>query len=412
MPVTETLSVPYHQQDTDYYCGAACAQMVLDSLGAGLLDQNTLYNDNHSHSTSESGWSTAPDGLQWTMHNLEPPAPPGPPHYGSYDFVLFALDTEDLISRKLVWTVHHYQAAPIALVYGWDHWIVVRGYTASAAPTSVGDTSFTISSFDVNNPWPPVPSWYDPSQAPPPPHADGTDGCGTGGSRGVVDENISYTAWQSTYMTGVPSGYWGGKFVAVADPAPPPTGRGIYSRPLLEPLKDEGRLLTREHAAKRAEELLHAYGLSGRESYKHVLGSAKLGEGVLVQRLDLPDSFYYIVPAAAGAVTPLAVLIDAKNGLYLQSAVHTGDGSVFAHRSREEVARSVIGTVVELPNEMGRIPIREEAVCQYPILVWRPCRESLSPLYPFHLFTVGGHRIYVRIDGAVFTELHTTGRGL
>jgi len=28
-----------HQQDTDYYCGAACAQMVLESIGAGLLDR-------------------------------------------------------------------------------------------------------------------------------------------------------------------------------------------------------------------------------------------------------------------------------------------------------------------------------------------------------------------------------------
>lgn len=64
MPTTENLAVSYHQQDTDYYCGAACAQMVLDSLGAGLLDQNQLYNDNHSHSTTEAGWATAPDGLQ------------------------------------------------------------------------------------------------------------------------------------------------------------------------------------------------------------------------------------------------------------------------------------------------------------------------------------------------------------
>ena len=42
MPITENLSVPYHQQDTDYYCGAACAQMVLHSLGTGLLDQDNL----------------------------------------------------------------------------------------------------------------------------------------------------------------------------------------------------------------------------------------------------------------------------------------------------------------------------------------------------------------------------------
>jgi hypothetical protein len=414
MTISEVLPVPYHQQDTDYYCGAACAQMVLDSLGAGLLDQNLLYTDNHSHSTIEPGWYTAPDGLQWTMHNLEPPAPAGPPHYGSYDFVLFALDTEDLISRKIVWTLHHYKAAPIAMVYGSAHWIVVRGYTASAAPSNVNDVGYTISSFDVNNPWPPVPSADNPALAPPPPpHADGTDGCGTGGDRGVVNENISYTMWKSTYMTGIPGGYWNGKFVAVADPSAPPHVRGIPSRPLLEPLPYTGQLLRAEQAVRRAGESLDAYGLSAREGYDRVLHSATFGEPVLVQRLDLPDTFYYIVPARAAGRAPLAVVVDAKNGLYLQSAV-TGhsEGSVFAIGSRTDVTRSVIGTVVELPDRRGRIPIREGAVCPYPTLVWRPCRESLSPLYPFHMFTVGDERLYVRSDGAIFTALHPGERGL
>ena len=55
MTVHEDLAVQYHQQDTDYYCGAACAQMVLEQCGSGLLSQVDLYNDNHNHSTTESG---------------------------------------------------------------------------------------------------------------------------------------------------------------------------------------------------------------------------------------------------------------------------------------------------------------------------------------------------------------------
>ncbi len=413
MPVSENLSVPYHQQDTDYYCGAACAQMVLNSLGAGLVDQNQLYNDNHSHSTTEGGWATAPDGLQWTMHNYEPPAPAGPPHYGYYDFVLFSLDSEDAASRKIVWTLHHYQAAPIAMVFGWQHWIVVRGYSASAAPSGFDDTSYSITSFDVNNPWPPTPSASNASLAPPPPHADGTDGCGTGGDRGLVNENISYAAWQSTYMTGIPSGHWAGKYVTVADPAPPPTERGVRSRPLLEPLEYKGRLLSGEQAARRAEEGLRAYGLTEREHYERVLSRATFGTPILVQRLDLPDTFYHIVPVQEDDRIPLAVAIDAKTGLYLQSAAHTEPrGSLFAISSREQVAKSVLGSTVELPGFAGRLQIRPEAVCQFPTLVWKPCLESLSPFYPFHMFTVGANRIYVRGDGAIFTQLHDTYRGL
>ena len=45
----EHLAIPYHQQDTNYYCGAACAQMVLRALGQPLLPQLDLYNDNHGH---------------------------------------------------------------------------------------------------------------------------------------------------------------------------------------------------------------------------------------------------------------------------------------------------------------------------------------------------------------------------
>lgn len=66
--VTELLATDYHQQDTDYYCGAACAQMTLDSIGAGILDQVGLYNANHAHSLIETNWYTGPDGLTWTLN--------------------------------------------------------------------------------------------------------------------------------------------------------------------------------------------------------------------------------------------------------------------------------------------------------------------------------------------------------
>jgi hypothetical protein len=54
----------------------------------------------------------------------------------------------------------------------------------------------------------------------------------------------------------------------------------------------------------------------------------------------------------------------------------------------------------------GRLVVRPEAHCLYPALVWRPCLESLSPFFPFHMLTVGDHRIYVRVDGRLFTTLH------
>ena len=105
MPVNEDLPVVYHQQDTNYYCGAACAQMVLDEIGAGLLPQDDLYNETHSHSTTEAGWATGPDGLQYTMNDRRPAS------FNNW-FALFTLANEDSISRKICWTIHHYKVGP------------------------------------------------------------------------------------------------------------------------------------------------------------------------------------------------------------------------------------------------------------------------------------------------------------
>ena len=391
---SKDLPVPYHQQDTDYYCGAACAQMVLDSVGAGLLDQVGLYNDNHSHSTSESGWATAPDGLQWTLNNLQ----------GSKYFCLDALSSEDAISRMIAWTIHHYGVAPVALVYGWAHWIVVRGYTTSDPPSSSLDTSYTISSFDVNNPWPPTPT-----PAPPPPHAD-PDVCGSGGMRGVADEHISYSAWQSTYMTGVPSGYWSGKFVAVCDPSPPPD---FGPRPERRVPQRTFVLIDAEQARDAAMRALDTHGLMERERWQEAFGRG-LGRPQLVERLDRIDEFYYIAPTEGVEGTIGLVAIDAHGGAYLQSAVLRARERVITPYWHEaELLDHVLRTPQDLAGNVGRLVVRPGLVCIYPHLVWEPCRESLSPFYPFRMIIVGAHRIFVRVaDGAVFTSLTTGLRGI
>src|SRR5438045_9455910 len=138
MPVSEDLTVAYHQQDTDYYCGAACAQMVLNQIGAGLLSQDDLYDDNHSHNSPDEqtdGWYSGPTGLTWTMVARKPD------NFG-HTFVIYSETGEDNISRTIIWTIRNYQVAAIALVMGWDHGVVVTGYKATAAPTTWNDGTY------------------------------------------------------------------------------------------------------------------------------------------------------------------------------------------------------------------------------------------------------------------------------
>ena len=396
MTVHEDLTVQYHQQDTDYYCGAACAQMVLEQCGSGLLNQVGLYNDNHSHSTTESGWYSAPDGVAWTMNARQS---------GRY-FVLDALNTEDAISRMIAWTIHHYRVAPIAMVYGSAHWIVVRGYTASATPQNSGDVGYSISGLDINNPWPPTPS-----PGPPPPHTGG-DVCGSGGNRGVADEHISYSTWKSTYMTGVPGGHWSGKFVAVCDPEPPPT-RHPLSTPEQRPRFDGEELIGPRVAADLSRESLEVAGLLDRENWRKALERTEVGDAVLVQRLDRADSFYWIVPQVRDGVPTAVVNIDARFGEYMQArALPDPQGTALLTLGKEEVNEAVHGQLHELPGEAGQLRIRPDVACISKHWVWRPCRESLSPFYPFKLVSYGGRRVYIRSDGRAFTSLTTTGRGI
>ena len=397
MSVIKDLAVEYHQQDTDYYCGAACAQMVLQEIGAGHLPQDDLYNDNHTHSITESGWASGPDGLTWTMNHRKPAS------FANY-FVLFEQLTEDSISRKIVWTIYHYGVAPIAMVYGWAHWIVIRGYDISAAPVDYADSSYLINGFYVNNPWPPTPS-----PGPPPPHSTG-DICGSGGIYGVANEHIAYGTWQTDYMTGVPSGHWAGKYLAVCDPDPAPQKMG-RKREIRREFDGE-RILDKQTAARWALTGLRDSGLARHDRLKELVHKVEPGEPILVQRLDRKNDFYYITPMSrAGRNIDLLVSIDARFADYKQTSFTTNEESSLSFQplSREEILR-MLGRRVVVGKEV--IPIHPEAICIYPTLVWRPCEESLSPFWPFHMVTIGQYRLYIRIDGAIFTSLTSKIQGI
>lgn len=399
MATSTNLDVQYHQQDTDYFCGAACAQMVLDQVGAGLLDQANLYNDNNSHSNIEEGWYTAPDGLEWTMNNRKPATFTNP-------FVLFALDNEDAISRKIVWTIHHYRIAPIAMVLGSRHWIVIRGFDASANPMSAADNSYTINGFDVNDPWPATPA-----PAPPPPHTMG-DRCGSGGDYGTANGHISYATWKNTYMTGVSWGHWNGKFVAVCDPDLPPATVGVSHQP--QHFFSGDRIIQKKEAIQVCHAGLDQYELYQKEWWRKALSQSKPGEPVLVHRLDQPDNFYYLVPfeTSRNNVTAL-ISVDARYGDYNQGAILSEPRPHLSNAYNvKKIVKNVVNKRFQLPGRLGKIFVRPEAFSLYPTLVWMPCLESLSSYWPFHMITVGLQKIYIRIDGVIFTELHDNVHGI
>jgi len=397
MPI-KNLPTGYHQQDNDHYCGAACAQMVLDCIGAGLLEQGPLYTDNHNHSIDKN-WSTGPDGLEWTMNDRRPPGFASP-------FKLFSLKSKIAISRKIVWSIHHYKLAPIALVFDWRHWIVVRGYDTSATPSSSNDTSYKINAFYLNNPWP-----HTPVPGSPPPH-NKTDGCGTGNNRGVANEHITYDTWRKTYMTGATYPGKPGKFMALCDSDPPAFAPGLLQS--AEPPFHGNEIIAPSQAGEIALSAMVEYRLSEQDDWREALVGVHADEPFLVQRLDRSDSYYYLVPLRSEGESAILASVDARFGVYLQAAVFPRfDELLLNYGERDSLLDRVEAhrPVLEALRN-GRITLRREALSVAPALVWRPCRESLSPFYPFYLITLGTQRLYLRVDGQLFTRLTLTGRGL
>ena len=402
MVYTKNTTAGHHQQDTDYYCGAATAQMILDSIGAGLLDQNTLYNSNHSHNT-QSGWATDPDGLNFTLNNYKQLSPT----FHSY-FVIARPDTELEGSRRIIGAIEVYGFPTGTLVFGCGHWIVVRGFSTDVSPTS---PAYSILGFFVNNPWPPTPSFYNAALAPPPSHSVG-DGCGTGGNRGIANEYITYTQWANTYLTGCDVWNVGhNQYVSVVDPRMPKLGELAVKH---EKIRAKGdRLITFAEAADFVLRSVEEHNLLRDEHFVKALKGAKPSQPVLVQRLDLPDTYYYLIPMKTDKGTTAMLSIGGLHGEFQ-------GGQAFTKPAKEILKRPVdvskelknsLSKPIELGERLGKLIIREGAYCFHPLMVWRPCEESRSPYYPFYMITVGNRQIYIGYDGQIYPRLHDLNPG-
>jgi len=388
----------YHTQDTSYYCGAACAMMVLAEIGVSYatLDQDDLYNSNHNHNV-KPGWYTDPYGLCYTLNDRRPAS------FLPRFFVVYKKLTEAEGTRDVTFTLYHYQVSPSILVYNCAHWNVVCGVQTDVDPTT---GPYAVEGFWLNNPvWDSSISSH-----------DGSDSCGSGGAHGVANEFVTYAEWQTNRFNGCAYDDPGGatQWISVCDP-----DQRTISLPMRRAVKyraDGKRLITAQQITKFAADGLEDYRLAESKLSAAAVRAGRFGQPLLVQRLDRPGDFYYLAPWQQNDRIAALVDIDARFGIFKSLRVLAapakdwliGRGS--SSRLRDALARSLDGNTFELPEERGRFKVYPGTYCIPPVLVWKPCRESWSPHLPFYHVVVGGHSLYVRIDGPVFTHL-TTGRG-
>lgn len=138
---------------------------------------------------------------------------------------------------------------------------------------------------------------------------------------------------------------------------------------------------------------------------------------LLVRRLDLQDSYYYVVACAAENRVLARVLIDALS----DTLVEIGAVSTTAQSLRKWVTPSEVLTVVLAnagPISEARVrvlpaplTVRREAITVPSVLSWQPCDESRSRFLPFYAVTLGDQIVYVRVDSKFFSGLNFKDRG-
>jgi hypothetical protein len=111
-----------------------------------------------------------------------------------------------------------------------------------------------------------------------------------------------------------------------------------------------------------------------------------------VRRIDWPGKAYYLIVFGDAEATVAVAAIDAMSADVMASAVIQGAGphlTVDADRALRKAR--LRGAQAEL--------------------VWKPCRASLSPLYPFWQVSSGTETVYIDQQGAVWTTLDLAGPG-
>ena len=363
------LAVNRLEQETNFYCGSASAQMILDFLhgwgGAPVIDQDDIWDTIQGHVQEDDDWATDPPGLAGVL-NDESPDENVWLVYTTGEFL------PDPATKKAAVTMNTYDAPPAALINDGDHWVVISGVTATEAP-SMESAAFIIYTIRIHDP-----------------------------GIGSNVREIAYHTWCENVLT---PNTWGttykDKHVCVVDPKVP---KAKNVRPAMPNRKTKGnKLITLADAKRYALEALDDYHLSDREDYKKALVRTTPGKPILVKNLKKRRKrFYYLVPFVKDR-TRVVLMIDGYYGNYLGSSiVDKPKGYIDISSSK---ARNIAHKHLEKFKRGNLAKVRK------PWLVWKPCRETRDPFSPMWKTEVEGRRRYVNQQGEVSSRINREKKG-
>jgi hypothetical protein len=156
-------------------------------------------------------------------------------------------------------------------------------------------------------------------------------------------------------------------------------------------------MITPVGAIEAAKKGLHELGLQTNARMASALDGVHVGVPLFVKRLDEPNRGYYLVPWISKAGVTLIIEVDAMTG--------TMSSFFPLPQAMPSLAMNAEQAIAAVSDKLGRQATGE------PQLVWRPCRESSSPVRPFYQIKTAEGDVYVNMDGKVYTRLASFEKG-
>lgn len=391
------------QQETDWFCGPATAQMVLSALGVAKpptpptwqrqLWDYVVKNTGSSRPTSApadgsefdgqkcdwcSGqwecWTTTPGVLVSLLNSSQ----------GLGQYSITKHSSEEMATGVLLDTID--RGLPgIVLVYGDRHWLVVDGYKHNVR-NSVPVAGRNLKGVFIRNP-----------------------------EKYQAGHYVTWTKWESHYLTVITCGDYKNKYLVLSGTkaAVPVLGPTPYAQPLIaatppvtsDPWTMPMKTLIAPHdAIRKASEQVDE--LDG-ERLRFALRESSPRTAQLVQRLDDPDAYYYIVSFYASARETTRMIVNGFDGSLEEASFIEERGEGLEQYHSAGVARDRLRAAFGGAPDALRFRVREGTIGEHPVLVWKPCVQSKSPFLPFYQFSVGDSFVYYRVDGEWFDALTT-----
>ncbi len=369
------LTVPLYPQETNYWCGAASSQMILDAypnlppLNCSQADVWAVIDANNLPG-EPANWATDPHGLQQSLMILRPPVG------GTWSLMTDA-DRDALMFQVLYWMNRN--AYPVTtLVYRAAHWIVITGYETDIEP--VAGSTPTLQSITINDPWPPL--------------------------QGATT-TMTGTAWFANYWYGTVNapGTWYGYYVAIIEP---PVAQGDVEVEVESRAGDKSSAITPQQAVDYAKYWITQKNLSAKDKSYSLLSTKILSnlDPILVReetnytaKKSTVVPYYYIVPFGTKEdiekeTATVCVVVNAFTGNFEEVSAF-GKPAAFIEEAK------AIGAAKALVSKS----LSDDQSAILADVVFIPCPLTYLRVYPLWKITLKDTVVYVEMNGKAHLTL-------